>query len=188
MISIKMSLLKEVEENKDLREIFGKRELEIIKKQLKGTPLKYSEQVRLSRDIRKKFEVIKQLSQFSKEFGLKWKGERKGRPKGSKSKKKQPEKKPEQTPIPKPAPKKDIFKEAQEIILKDQYARYIRKIYKYNSALIIHFSGLSSRNRKNFIIRIKPKVDSKVDVKVYGLLRSNERRDIIQNGKIVWEK
>ena len=43
-----------------IRTLFGKRELEIIEKQLLGIKLSNSEKTRLSRDIRKKFEAIKE--------------------------------------------------------------------------------------------------------------------------------
>ena len=50
-----MSLLKTLKEEKNARKIFGKKEIEIIEKQLNGIKLSPSEQTRLSRDIRKKF-------------------------------------------------------------------------------------------------------------------------------------
>ena len=54
-----MSLINIIKTNKDIRKIFGKKELVIIEKQLLGVSLTQSEKNRLSRDIRKKFEVIK---------------------------------------------------------------------------------------------------------------------------------
>src|SRR3989344_2618093 len=66
-----MSLLTEIKRNPNLRKIFGKRELIIIQKQLLGVQLKNSERTRLSRDIRKKLNVIKDLARFSEEFELK---------------------------------------------------------------------------------------------------------------------
>src|SRR3989338_33342 len=52
------------------RKIFGKRELEIIYKQLEGMPLMQSERNRMSRDIRPKLEFIKEISKFEDEFKL----------------------------------------------------------------------------------------------------------------------
>ena len=51
-------LLDLVREGKDLRVLFGERELKIIEKQLLGIQLTRSEKTRLSRDIRRKFQVI----------------------------------------------------------------------------------------------------------------------------------
>ena len=48
--------------SKNVRKIFGKKEIEIILKQLEGITLTQSEKNRLSRDIRPKLKVIKELS------------------------------------------------------------------------------------------------------------------------------
>ena len=64
-------LLKFLQENKNARKIFGKKELKIVEKQLLGVNLTQSEKNRLSRDIRKKFDFIKEISKFSDEFDLK---------------------------------------------------------------------------------------------------------------------
>ena len=53
-----MRLLNTLKKDKNIRRIFGERELVIIEKQLLGVALKPSEKTRLSRDIRKKFENI----------------------------------------------------------------------------------------------------------------------------------
>ena len=65
-----MTLLKTLAQP-EIRKLFGKRELVIIRKQLFGVPLKGSEKTRLSRDIRKKFEAIALLIPSIKEFELK---------------------------------------------------------------------------------------------------------------------
>src|SRR3989344_6152479 len=66
-----MVLLKIITKNENIRKIFGKREIVIIQKQLLGVKLTQSEKNRLSRDIRKKLEVIKILSQYNEEFEVK---------------------------------------------------------------------------------------------------------------------
>src|SRR3989338_5279133 len=66
-----MSLLNEVKGNENLRKIFGERELKIIEKQLLGIALTQSEKNRISRDIRKKLEAIRDLIVFKEEFRLK---------------------------------------------------------------------------------------------------------------------
>lgn len=67
---IKVTLIDFLKEKK-ARLLFGKSELEIIRKQLLGLELKPSEKTRLSRDIRKKFEVIEELSRYKNEFKIK---------------------------------------------------------------------------------------------------------------------
>ena len=52
----------------EIRRIFGERELEIIEKQLLGVKLTQSEKNRLSRDIRKKFDAIKELSKIENDL------------------------------------------------------------------------------------------------------------------------
>src|SRR3989338_5234382 len=66
-----MNILNSLKKSENMRKIFGKKELIIIEKQLMGIRLKPSEKTRLSRDIRKKFEAIKELSPFINNFNLK---------------------------------------------------------------------------------------------------------------------
>ena len=66
-----MAILHFLKTSPEARKIFGKRELEIIEKQLLGISLTQSEKNRLSRDIRKKLEFVKELSIYIKEFKLK---------------------------------------------------------------------------------------------------------------------
>ena len=66
-----MNLTNLLKSNKDARKIFGERELKIIEKQMLGINLTQSEKNRLSRDIRPKFEFIKESARFSEEFELK---------------------------------------------------------------------------------------------------------------------
>src|SRR3989338_4158201 len=58
-------------QNKNARKIFGRKEIEIMLKQLGGLPLSQSERNRLSRDIKPKLEFIKEISKFDDEFRLK---------------------------------------------------------------------------------------------------------------------
>ena len=66
-----MQFLQFLKINKNARKIFGIRELKIIEKQLNGIALTQSEKNRLSRDIRKKLEFIKEICRFENEFQLK---------------------------------------------------------------------------------------------------------------------
>jgi len=65
-----MSLIEFLKKEK-ARLLFGKSEIAIIRKQLLGLELKPSERTRLSRDIRKKFEVIEDISKYKNEFKIK---------------------------------------------------------------------------------------------------------------------
>ena len=55
-------LLNFLKSNENARKIFGERELKIIEKQLLGVNLTQSEKNRLSRDIRLKFNFIKETA------------------------------------------------------------------------------------------------------------------------------
>ena len=56
--------------NQNARKIFGKKEIDIIIRQLEGKNLTQSERNRLSRDIRPKLQFIKDIGKFEGEFGL----------------------------------------------------------------------------------------------------------------------
>lgn len=70
-----MTLFEFIKDESLARKVFGKAEIEIIKKQLLGINLNQSEKNRLSRDIRPKFEFIKRCSVFKEEFNIKKGGE-----------------------------------------------------------------------------------------------------------------
>ena len=50
-----------IKNHKEIRKIFGKKEIKIILKQLEGISLNQSEKNRLSRDIRPKLNIIKEF-------------------------------------------------------------------------------------------------------------------------------
>ena len=66
-----MSLELFLERNALARRLFGEREIDIAVRQMKGLPLTASERVRLSRDIRPKLELVRELAAFGDEFALK---------------------------------------------------------------------------------------------------------------------
>src|SRR3989344_1116215 len=66
-----MALIEFLKNNENARKIFGKKELEIIFKQLEGMPLTQSERNRLSRDIKPKFEFIREANNYKDDFNLK---------------------------------------------------------------------------------------------------------------------
>src|SRR3989338_8835335 len=100
-----MGLLSTIKKDKNIRRLFGERELVIIEKQLLGVPLKASGTTRLSRDIRKKFEAINSLAPFASEFKL-----RHG------------------------AIISEMISEAKEVILESKYFNKINRIILFGSA------------------------------------------------------
>ncbi|MCK4588843.1 MAG: nucleotidyltransferase domain-containing protein [Nanoarchaeota archaeon] len=166
-----MKLLKFLKFNKKTRKIFGKRELKIIEKQLLGINLTQSEKNRLSRDIRPKFEFIKEAARFSEEFKLK---------KGSEIKK--------------------MIEEAKEIILSDVFFGKITKIILFGSAaenkltfksdidLAVKFDGIGLREATFFRKRISGKVNSRIDVQVYNHLPAKIKKEIDLKGKLLYKK
>ena len=166
-----MSLLSIINENGNLRRIFGKRELVIIQKQLLGVPLKGSERTRLSRDIRKKLEVIKELSKFSSEFDLK-----------------------------KGAEINRILEDTKEVIFQNKLFSRIKKIMLFGSAvenklslnsdidIAVEFNKITKEEASNFRREIISKVNEKADVQVYNILPQKIKKEILSNGKVLYEQ
>ena len=166
-----MGILNLIKKNVNIRKIFGKRELVIIQKQLLGVPLKNSEKTRLSRDIKKKLEAIKELSKFSSEFELK---------KGAEIKK--------------------IIEEAKEVILQNRLFSNIKKILLFGSAaenkltlnsdidIAVEFNKITKEEASNFRREIISKVNEKADVQVYNILPQKIKKEILSNGKVLYEQ
>jgi len=164
-----MGLLNFLKLNENTRKIFGKRELKIIEKQMLGVNLTQSEKNRLSRDIRKKFEFIKEASRFSDEFALK---------KGSDIKK--------------------MIYEAKEIILKDPLFNKIKRIMLYGSAvenkltfrsdidISVEFSDITLSEATLFRKRVG--VNSKIDIQVYNYLPDKIKKEIDAKGRVLYER
>jgi predicted nucleotidyltransferase len=164
-----MGLLRLLQENKDARRIFGKRELKIIEKQMLGVNLTQSEKNRLSRDIRKKFDFIAEAAGFKSEFGLKKGAEIKG-----------------------------LIEAAKEDILADQLNRHIEKIILYGSAaenklglqsdidIAVKFDTISISEATLFRKRTLGKVNKKMDIQVYNHLPDKVRKEIDTKGKILY--
>ena len=165
-----MNLINFLKENKYTRKVFGERELKIIEKQLLGINLTQSEKNRLSRDIRKKFEFIKEVIRFSKDFELK---------KGSII--------------------KEYIEEAKEFILNDILYKKIKRIILYGSVvgnklsfksdidLAVEFYDISLNEATMFRKRISGKVNQKVDIQVYNYFPNKVKMEIQSRGKILYE-
>jgi len=164
-----MSLIQFLKSNKNTRRIFGVRELKIIEKQLLGINLTQSEKNRLSRDIRKKFEFIKDVSRFSDDFELK---------KGSEI--------------------KELIEDIKERILNSEWRNKIGEIWLFGSTVtndrtfrsdidivVLFKEKISLRQATEF--RIKFSENEKVDIQVFEFLPKKIRASILKNHRILWK-
>ena len=164
-----MDLISFLKNNADSRKIFGQRELKIIEKQLLGINLTQSEKNRLSRDIRKKLNFIKEISRFSEEFELK---------KGEVIKYK--------------------IEEIKKDILDSGYIKKIKKIILFGSTvenqrtfrsdidLAVEFDEIDLKEATNF--RIKTNLDKDIDVQVYNVLPDKLKKEIDEKGRVIYER
>ena len=156
--------------NMDARKIFGKKEIGIILKQLDGIYLTQSERNRLSRDIKPKFEFIKEASKFGDEFELK-----------------------------KDADNLKIIDKAVQLILHDQLKDRIRAILLFGSHaggivtkrsdidICAIFTDISLREATKFRIRIMGELPEKVDVQVFNILPQKIKREIARSHKVLYK-
>ncbi len=166
-----MSLLNTIKKDKNIRRIFGERELVIIEKQLLGVALKASEKTRLSRDIRKKFEAINALAPFASEFKLKH-----------------------------GAIINEMISEAKEIILESKYFPKIKRIVLFGSAvehqlmlrsdidIAVEFEQITKQEAIRFRLDVMRKMDQKIDIQVYNFLPDKIKREIELKGRSLYER
>ncbi len=166
-----MKLLRVIEQNKELRKIFGERELVIIRKQLLGVQLKPSEKTRLSRDIKKKLEAIKILAPFTKEFDLKH-----------------------------ATVTKELIQRAKEVILESKYANKIKAIMLFGSTasrkrtlisdidIAVEFNKIDSKEATQFRIKAVSSLPDILDIQVFNVLPEKIKKSIIKNHKIIYQK
>ena len=155
----------------DLRRIFGERELVIIKKQLLGVQLSPSEKTRLSRDIKKKLNAVKEISLFSSDFELK---------KGSEIKR--------------------IIEETKEVIMENKMFSRIKRIFLFGSVvenklnlnsdidIAAELTNASKDDSNKFRREVMGKVNEKIDFKIYNLLPKKIKDEILSKGRILYEK
>lgn len=166
-----MSIITTIKTNPDVRRLFGERELKIIEKQLIGVNLKPSEKTRLSRDIRKKFEIIKQLGQFSNEFKLK-----------------------------KAAHTKTIIEKVKYTIIKNKLFDRVKRIIIFGSFvenelrlgsdidLAVEFNKINEKEAFQFRLDIIRETSDKVDIQVYNFLPDKIKKDIDKHGRTIYER
>lgn len=156
--------------NNNARKIFGKKEIGIILKQLDGVTLTQSEKNRLSRDIKPKFEFIKESSKFGDEFELK-----------------------------KDADSLRLIDKAVQLILHDELRDRIKAILLFGSHargivtkrsdidIAVVFADISSEEAAKFRIRISGEFPEKADVQVFNVLPQKIKREIARNHKVLYK-
>ena len=167
IINMKMELFEIIREP-IMRKIFGKKEIQIIQKQLFGIALTPSEQTTLSRDIRKKFEAVGKLSQYSEEFKLK-----------------------------KGALPAEIVEKTKNKILNSVYAKKIKKIIWFGSFvkgevtfnsdvdLCVEFDEISLKESLKF--RAFASDSDMLDVLVYNHLPAKVKKEV-DNGRVIYKR
>jgi len=165
------NLIEFLKTNPNSRKIFGKRELKIIEKQLQGVDLTQSEKNRLSRDIRKKLEFIRQISRFENEFNLK---------KGAVIKE-------QINRVLKIIKEHKWFWKIKEIII---YGSFVEKRFHLFSDIdiAVKFKKINLRDATKFRIDISSKVPEKIDIQVYNILPEKIKREIDKNGRTIYKK
>ena len=160
-----------LKQNKNARRIFGKKELEIISKQLEGQSLTQSERNRLSRDIKPKLEFIKEISKLENEFELK-----------------------------KDANNLILIEKAVQLILQDESKDRIKAILLFGSHakgivtkrsdidVCVVFTDISLEEATKFRIRILGNFSAKVDIQVFNTLPQKIKRSIARNHKVLYKR
>ncbi len=157
--------------NNNARKIFGRKELEIILKQLDGLSLKQSEKNRLSRDIKPKLEFIKEISDFKDEFELE-----------------------------KNQNNKRLIEKAIKIILEDKLKNNITAILLFGSFAdnsftpssdidisVVFKNKISLKEATEFRIRVSGNLSEKIDVQVFNFLPQKIKREIARNHKVLYK-
>lgn len=162
-----MALINYLEKNKNARLIFGKSEIEIIKKQLIGLELSPSEKTRLSRDVRKKFLAIEELSKYKNEF-----------------------------PLKKSQEINFLINETKEIIL-EKFGKNVDEIILFgsyaenkqnkNSDIDIAIKLKNLKNAEKILAQILGETSGKVDVQLYHKLPLKLKKEIDRKRKIIFK-
>jgi predicted nucleotidyltransferase len=166
-----MNFIEFIKNKPEVRKIFGERELKIIEKQLLGVKLTQSEKNRLSRDIRKKLEVIRELAKYEKEFELK---------KGSKNKEMVEE-------VIKIVKQTELFPKIKRIILFGSVAEKEQTLMS-DIDIAIDFDKIDALTAFKFRSKIAGQFSKEVDIQIYNLLPENIKKQIDEKGKILYQR
>jgi len=165
-----MNLIQFLKRTPEARKIFGQRELKIIEKQINGINLTQSEKNRLSRDIRKKFQFIKEVLKFENEFGLK-----------------------------KAHSINQMIQETKEIILEHVLRNKIKKIILFGSIInnnltiksdidiAVEFSNITKKQAFDFRKNILGQLPDKIDIQVSNFLPEKIKKSILKNHRILYK-
>ncbi|MBU0980471.1 MAG: nucleotidyltransferase domain-containing protein [Nanoarchaeota archaeon] len=156
---------------KDARRIFGRREIEIMLKQLEGKPLTQSERNRLSRDIKPKLEFIKGISAYQDEFRLR-----------------------------KNQSNTELIERTIKVILEDRLKDSIKAILLFGSfadktytnrsdidICVVLKESLSSKDATEFRMRVMAELPKMIDVQVFSTLPQKVKRNIARNHKVLFK-
>ncbi len=159
-----------LQDERKIRKLFGKREIEIMKKQLAGMSLTQSERNRLSRDIKPKLECVKELAVFQEEFALKKNQEN-----------------------------KNLIAKVVDIILQDETHDSIKAILLFGSfadnsftqrsdidICVVFKKDISVKEATAFRIRISGQLSEKIDIQVFNTLPQKIKRTIARNHKVLY--
>lgn len=159
-----------IKNNRNARRIFGRKEIDIMLRQLDGQRLKQSERNRLSRDIKPKLRFIEEIAKFDDEFGLEN----------------------NQT-------HKRMIKSAVDTILNSEFKDNIRAILLFGSfadnsftnrsdidICVIFRKDLSLKEATQFRIRISGQLPDKMDIQVFNILPQKIKKDIARNHKVLY--
>lgn len=165
-----MALLQYIKSEQEIRRLFGKRELEIMQRQLRGELLSQSESNRLSRDIKPKLACIEKLSHFKEEFAL-----------------------------AKNQENKRLIQKAVDVILQDKEKGNIKAILLFGSfadgshiyrsdidICVVFKKALSFNEATTFRIRISGQLSDKFDIQVFNTLPLKIQRAIARNHKVLF--
>jgi predicted nucleotidyltransferase len=166
-----LSLKNILKNNEKMRKIFGKKEIEIILKQVEGLKLTQSERNRLSRDIRPKFEAIQELNEFKDEFELEQNQDN-----------------------------KRIIEKAKEMILDSELKDKIQAIFLFGSfadktytkrsdidICVLFKKDISLKEATRFRINVSGELPDKADIQVFNILPLKVKRDIARNHKVLYK-
>ena len=166
-----MNLKNVLKNNDKIRKIFGKKEIEIMLRQLEGLKLTQSERNRLSRDIKPKFEAIRDLSELKDEFALERNSDN-----------------------------KRIIEKAKDVILSHELKDNIKAIFLFGSfadktytkrsdidICILFKNEISLKEATKFRIRVSGQLPDKVDIQVFNILPLKIKRDIARNHKVLYK-
>ena len=160
--------LKTILKTKNARKLFGKKELNIIQKQLQGINLTQSEKNRLSRDIRPKLQCVLEIAQFKEECKLE---------------KNQENKKIIKKTITTILKEKNI----KAILLFGSHANNTQTIRSDIDIAVVFKKPITLKEATKFRIRISGQLPKKVDIQVFQHLPQRIKKSLAKNHQILYK-